>query len=258
MTQTGLSASEADQHGFAFRFGWGLDGLTALAPECDVVVIVDVLRFTTAVSVAVAGGSTVFPYRWATEEAAEYASDRGAMLGRRREDSPISLSPTDLMSLPRGSRIVLPSPNGSTLAFEAQRLGPPFVLAGSLRNAAATAHRALALADGGAIGVIAAGERWPGQTTTLRPSLEDLLGAGAVLTVLDPSGSVSDPGCSPEAAAARAAFVSARPLLDAALAECASGRELARLGFADDVTIAAQLDASNVAAQLVGEAFIAV
>ena len=66
-----LIAEDAAQHGFAFRFGWGAEGLAALAPDCDVIVIVDVLRFTSAVSVAVAGGSIVFPYRWSDDSAAE-------------------------------------------------------------------------------------------------------------------------------------------------------------------------------------------
>ena len=108
-----LIAEDAAQHGFAFRFGWGAEGLMALAPACDVIVIVDVLRFTSAVSVAVAGGSIVFPYRWRDDSAADYANERQAVLAGMREDGPVSLSPTDLISLPRGSRIVLPSPNGS-------------------------------------------------------------------------------------------------------------------------------------------------
>ena len=253
-----LIREDAAQHGFAYRFGWGAEGLEALAVDCDVIVIVDVLRFTTAVSVSIAGGSTVFPYRWHDDSAVHYAAERGAVLGGRREDGPVSLSPTDLMSLPRGSRIVLPSPNGSTLSFRARELGAPFVLAGSLRNAAATAHRAAALADTGPIGVIASGERWPGSSAPLRPSVEDLLGAGAVLAVLDPAGAVAAPACSPEASAARAAFIDARPLLAQHLSACASGRELTRIGFADDVETASQLDASNVAAQLLDDAFVAV
>lgn len=253
-----LIADDADQRGFAFRFGWGAEGLTALAPACDVIVIVDVLRFTSAVSVAVAGGSIVFPYRWRDERAAGYAAERGALLAGRREDGPVSLSPTDLMSLPAGSRIVLPSPNGSTLSFQAHQLGTPFVLAGSLRNAGATARRARSLANGGPVGLIASGERWPGSSAPLRPSIEDLLGAGAVLAALDPSGAVGGPGCSPEADAARAAFISARPRLAEALAGCSSGRELARIGFADDVAAAAELDAADVAAQLIDDAYTAV
>jgi 2-phosphosulfolactate phosphatase len=258
VTHSGLTTADADQQGFAFRFGWGADGLAALAPVCDVIVVVDVLRFTTAVSVAVAGGSTVFPFHRHGNDAVSFAAERGAVLAGRREDGPVSLSPTDLLSLPRGSRIVMPSPDGAALSVRARELGAPFVLAGSLRNAAATAHRARSLADDRAIAVIASGDRWPGSTAQLRPSVEDLLGAGAVLAVLDPAASVSQPGCSPEAAAARSAFVAARPRLADALHSCVSGRELTRIGFADDVECAAQLDAGNVAAQLVEDAYIAV
>ena len=258
MTHGGLAPADADQQGFAFRFAWGGEGLALLTPVCDVVVVVDVLRFTTAVSVAVAGGSTVFPYPWQDDGAVSYAAERGAVLAGRREQGPVSLSPTDLSTLPRGSRIVLPSPNGSTLSFGARELGAPFVLAGSLRNATATARRARSIADDGAIAVIASGERWPGSSAPLRPSVEDLLGAGAVLAALDPSGSVSHPGCSPEAAAARAAFIDAKCRLTDALRSCASGRELTRIGSADDVECSAQLDADDVAAQLVEDAYIAV
>ena len=252
-----LITEDAAQHGFAFRFGWGAEGLAALAPACDVIVIVDVLRFTSAVSIAVTGGSIVFPYPWSDDSAADYAKERRAVLAGMREDGPVSLSPTDLISLPPGSRIVLPSPNGSTLSFQARELGAAFVLAGSLRNADATARRAAALADGGPIGLIASGERWPGSSAPLRPSVEDMLGAGAVLAMLDPAAAVVA-GCSPEADAARAAFIAARPRLADVLATSSSGRELARIGFADDVITSAELDAGDVAAQLVDDAFVAV
>jgi 2-phosphosulfolactate phosphatase len=244
-------AGDLDQHGFAYRFGWGREGLDALAGAADVVVIVDVLRFSSAVSAAVERSAEVLPYPWHDDRASTYAAEHHARLAGRREDGPISLSPTDLLQLRPGDRIVLPSPNGSTLAFEAR--GRAAVLAGSLRNASATATRAREL--GNTIAVIAAGERWPGESS-LRPCVDDLLGAGAVLAALDPSASTSPPGCSPEAAAARAAFVAARPLLGEALADSASGRELARIGFADDVATSAELDVSPVAAQLVGDGFV--
>lgn len=63
------------------------------------------------------------------------------------------------------------------------------------------------------------------------------------------------PACSPEAAAARAAFIDAKPQLVDRLVTSASGRQLARIGFADDVANAAQLDASRVTAQLIDGAF---
>ncbi|MGD9701459.1 MAG: 2-phosphosulfolactate phosphatase [Acidimicrobiia bacterium] len=248
-----------DQDGFAYRFDWGPSGLRSLAPVVDVLVIVDVLRFTTAVSVAVDRGSTVFPYRFADSTAGEYAAERDALLAGRRGDGSWSLSPTELLSLPEGARLVLPSPNGSALAFAARRHGAAHVLAGCLRNASATARRARALATlgSGVIGVTAAGERWRHDIGPVRHAVEDLLGAGAVLAALDPSGSVSAPRCSPEAAAARAAFLDARSLLAESLLECATGRELAERGCADDVEEAAVLDVSSTAALLVGDAFVA-
>lgn len=252
------SAVDASQSGFAYRFDWGPDGLDALAPHCDVVIVVDVLRFTTAVSAAVESGATVYPFRWKDDRAAAYADRRGAELAGRREDGGASLSPTDLLGLRPGARIVLPSPNGSAISFAAAERGVPFVLAGSLRNASATARRAAALAHDGAIGVIAGGERWGTTAGPLRPALEDLLGAGAVLAALDPSAAATAPRCSPEAAAARAAFVDARKDLHDVLRWSVSGRELMARGWADDIATAAQHDAAACAAQLVDGAFIAV
>jgi 2-phosphosulfolactate phosphatase len=247
----------AGQHGFAWRFDWGPDGLRSLAPLAEVIVIVDVLRFTTSVSVAIDAGATVIPFAWDGDGAAALASDRGAVLAGRREDGGASLSPTDLADLSAGTRIVLPSPNGAELAFAARDHGAANVLAGSLRNATATARRARVLAgDHGVVGVIAAGERSPDRAGAVRPAIEDLLGAGAVLAALDPSGAAGPPACSPDAAAARAAFLAARPLLHEALAESASGRQLVARGWADDVGAAAAHDVSRHAAELVEDEFV--
>jgi 2-phosphosulfolactate phosphatase len=244
-------AEYARQHGFAFRFDWGDDGLRCLAPVADVVVIVDVLRFTTAVSAAIEAGATVQPSPWS---------------GR---DASWSLSPGDMLGVEAGTRIVLASPNGGELAIAARRHGSRHVLAGALRNASATARRALELSGAnGVVAVVAAGERWHDDLVEdasrhefsahrpVRPAVEDLLGAGAVLAALDPSGAAGPPACSPEAAAARAAFVAARPLLHDALLQCASGRELIERGLAEDVLAAAALDISEYAAIFVGDEFV--
>jgi 2-phosphosulfolactate phosphatase len=251
VTRTGLVPGDAAQRDFAYRFGWGRAGLASLADGVDVVIVVDILRFTSAVSAAVERGAEVLPYPWGDDGANAYAADHGAVLAGRREEGPISLSPTDLLQLEPGRRIVLPSPDGSTLAFEARNRAT--VLAGSFRNAAATADRARQL--GTSVAVIAAGEHWPDHGG-LRPCVEDLLGAGAILTALDPSASLAPPGCSPEAAAAQAAFMAAKPLLPTTLAAAAAGRELARIGFADDVDTASQVDVSSVAAELVDHVFV--
>ena len=53
-----------EQPGFDPRFDWSAAGAVLLARACPVVVVVDVLRFTTAVEVAVARGAVVVPRRW--------------------------------------------------------------------------------------------------------------------------------------------------------------------------------------------------
>jgi 2-phosphosulfolactate phosphatase len=83
-----------------------------------------------------------------------------------------------------------------------------------------------------------------------------LFAAVAVLASLHPAAAVSAPGCSPEAAAARAAFVAARPRLFEAIAGSASGRELIGRGWADDVATSAALDVTDQAARLVDDAYV--
>jgi len=243
------------QRGFAYRFDWGVDGLEALAHDAAVVVVIDVLRFTTAVCCALEAGATVLPYRWRDDSTAAYAARHRAVLAGRRELGEPSLSPTDLLTIEPGTRLVLPSPNGSTIALRAGELGVPHVLAGSLRNATATAVAARTLAGAAPIVVIAGGERWHTTAGPLRPAVEDLLGAGAVFAALDPAGAVSGARCSPEAAAARAAFIAARPLLYQALCDSASGRELLARGWEDDVATSAAHDVSTLACRLIGPEF---
>ena len=75
---------------------------------------------------------------------------------------------------------------------------------------------------------------------------------------LDPAGAASPPRCSPDAAAARAAFVAARPLVVEHLLESTSGRQLVGWGWTDDVHTSAAYDVTDLAAQLVDGAFVAV
>jgi 2-phosphosulfolactate phosphatase len=200
-------------------------------------VIVDVLSFTTCVAVAAERGARVIPCRWKDARAGELAAERGAALAGPRASGGYSLSPRSLTALPAGARLVLPSPNGSTLALAAAVRGT--VLAGALRNRTAVARRAATA--GGPVAVIAAGERWADHT--LRPCLEDLIGAGALIARL--------PGTrSAEAAAAERLFAAAEGALEALLLECSSGRELLARGFAEDVAMAAALDVSEAAPEL--------
>lgn len=228
-----LPHPEHAQDGYDVRLGWGPWGLAHIAQGVDVVIVVDVLSFTTCVEVAVGRGIDVIPFPWRDERAEERAREAGAVLARKRgEGNGPSLSPVSLGGLPPGTRVLLPSPNGSTLSLQSPA---PTTLAGCLRNARAVAG--VAVAHGRRIAVIAAGEQWP--DGALRPALEDHLGAGVILRHL--------PGSrSPEAEAAVALAEGLGDRLATYVASCASGRELAAGGYARDVEIASALNVSTV------------
>jgi 2-phosphosulfolactate phosphatase len=260
----------ADADGFDLQFEWGPNGLDQLGPRAAGIVIVDVLRFTTAVAVAISRGATVFPYQWADDGAATYAAQHNALLAgvgpQDPEGARWSLSPTDLARLQPGTRLVLPSPNGSALAYRAREHAPHArVLAGCLRNASAVAREAAASLRSGPVAIIAAGEQWARHIRpsserrdafALRPAVEDMLGAGAILRALRVLTGVAPHRVSPEARAAMAAFDEARGDLREWLLASESGRELVARGQCDDVMAAAALDVEAVAPILMGAAFV--
>jgi 2-phosphosulfolactate phosphatase len=119
------------------------------------------------------------------------------------------------------------------------------VFGACLRNASAVAQVAQ---QEGRVAVIAAGERWADRS--LRPAIEDLTGAGAVISGLTGGWSV-------DAELATVAFAHARDHLSRMLSDCDSGRELAQLGFHQDIELAAQLDVSQCVPRLRHGAFVA-
>ncbi|MEV6278631.1 2-phosphosulfolactate phosphatase [Nocardia sp. NPDC051832] len=245
----------AQQARAGVRFDWGSAGARALGPHSAALVVVDVLSFTTTVSVAVDAGTAVLPYPWRDGNAAEFAAAHDAELavGRRAmsEQHPWSLSAAALRRAPVPRRLVLPSPNGS--AISAAVTGIP-VIAACLRNASAVGAWIAGQGWGTEqqpVAVIAAGEHWPGRHG-LRPAVEDWLGAAAVLSAL--AGHGSGP-LSPEALAAQAGYDGIGDVR-AIIRDCASGRELAAGGFGDDVAVAIELETSTVVPVLVDGAFI--
>ena len=224
----------------------------ALASRAAVIVIVDVLSFSTAVDVAVSRGAEVYPFAFDHPEAARQAALRvGAVLAGHR-DTPgngYSLSPASLQTIPAGTRLLLPSPNGSRLAFAASRATrKTAVLAGCLRNARAVVRMARALAGADAIAVIPAGETWP--DGSLRPAIEDLLGAGAIIHHLEGTPE-------PEAQIARDAYRNAGADIDHLVRLSVSGRELTDRGFSGDVDLALEENVSGTAPLLTADAFAA-
>ncbi|WP_210503664.1 2-phosphosulfolactate phosphatase [Nocardioides xinjiangensis] len=242
-----------DQSTYRLRMEWGPTGAEAV--PADFAVVVDVLSFTTTLSVAIERGIEVFPFRWRDARAAEHAMRHGATLavGRfealsRGDARHVSLSPASLAEVEGVERLVLPSPNGSTIAFALAESGAQ-VVGACLRNAGAVARwLAPKVAEGASVVVVPAGERW--YDDTLRPAVDDLWGAGAVLAALDRE---AEAEASPEARTAMAGWHAA--VLPFDLLHCAGGRELAEAGFVADVEIAAQHDVSEVVPVLVGESF---
>ncbi len=254
------SVTEPTPHAQAshrIRFDWGPQG--AQQVPADIAVVVDVLSFTTALTIAVERGIEVFPHPVYDTSAKELAFRHGAALAVRRFEAlslrdarHISLSPVSLMKATGVDRLVLPSPNGSRISADYAESGAA-VIGACLRNAgAAASHIAERLGPRGTVVVIAAGEQWP--DGSLRPAAEDLWGAGAVLTGL--ATALGDDLLSPEAHIAANAFTAVRPRLAEQMNACASGRELAERGFAQDVEIAAEYAVSPAVPHLVGASFI--
>lgn len=229
------------------RLEWGLAGALHAAEGVAAAVVIDVLSFSTAVSVALERGATVWPHP-SPSGAAERAGELDAVLaGPRVLDGPPSLSPASLLALEPGARLLLTSPNGGRISH-ALHAHPCAVFVAGLRNAVAVADGVLAACAERTAGrdpvvlLVPAGERWP--DGSMRVAYEDLIGAGALASALvnaDPLVRLS-----PEAEAADAAYRSRRPL-----SETASGQELLARGFAADVELAEQVGAGGVVPLLV-------
>lgn len=232
------------QKAWTCRCEWGPGAITALGPA-DVTIVVDVFSFTTCVDIAVSRGAEILPYPWDDPSAADFARAQEAELAGRRRQAQYSLAPESYLEAPIGLRCVLPSPNGARVALAAARTAS-VLLAGSLRNARAVAEAAQQF--GSSFNIIPAGERW--RDGSLRPALEDWLGAGAILRWL--------PGSrSPEADSAVALFECHRDNLVATLDQCGSGRELEERGHEKDKFIAGELNISSCVARFNGIAFVA-
>lgn len=212
-----MSKSAFDQSTYQVRLEWGVDGLARLDPA-DVVVVVDVLRFS----------STVIQ---ALEDGVETAMDASAHA--------ISL-------------------NGAAVAEAAAATGATVLLAGLRNPAAvADAVMAIqhARAARTSIAVIAAGELTSREAgASLRFAVEDHLGAGAVVDAL---GALGIDHTAPEAAAAAESFRALRGAVRHLLTASGSGQELLERGARDEVLAASAVDAASVVPVLRDRTFVA-
>lgn len=109
------------QHAYLIRLEWGADGAQASAG--DIAVVVDVLSFSTSVCIAVERGMRVYPYVWKDQRSQLFAEQHDAVLALGRLEAAKSegccaptLSPAHLLECEPVPRLVLPSPNGSTIS----------------------------------------------------------------------------------------------------------------------------------------------
>ena len=232
-----------DQSEFDVRCEWGEQGALHLAPISDAIIIVDVLSFSTCVSVATVRGAEILPYDSREKSATEFARSMGADLAGVRGQSRYSLSPATFADIPAGVRVVLAGINGSRLSLLTGRTA---TLAGSIRNARAVAEAALRL--GRKIAVVPAGERWK-EGGALRVAVEDLIGAGAIIRHLRVS-------LSPEAGVAMSVFQSVEHRLLSVLTQCSSGKELVAMGFEQDIRLCADIDVDDCAPILKDGAYV--
>jgi len=235
------------QGAYSVRMEWGPIGAQACA--ADVSLVVDVLSFSTSVTIATERGMHVFPCPWKDSRAYAFAEQHDAVLavGRleaSRLDGAIlpSLSPARLLEATPVPRLVLPSPNGSAITSVLRDSGS-VVAIGCLRNArVASTWAAEQIAAGRTVAIIAAGERWDADDS-LRPCMEDQLGAGAIASHLLAAGHTLS--FSPEAIASARLFDAMAADLAEVLHDCVGGRELTARGFLADVEAASALDASS-------------
>ena len=210
-----MPTSPFDQSDYQVRCEWGVPGLSRLAPA-DVVIVVDVLRFSTTVIGAVERGET-----YALDAAAHAVSINGAAVVEAAAD-------TGAIVLLGGLR------NASAVAGA--------VYAEQERRGGRTS-----------IAVIAAGELAGRDLgAALRFAVEDQLGAGAIIDAL---AALGIDHASPEAAVACESFRALRRAATHLLTASGSGRELSALGRGADVAAAASVDAASVVPVLRDGAF---
>lgn len=230
-----------DQSPFQCRMDWGPKGTYEAASRNDIIIIVDVLSFSSTVVSALHHGAIIYPFPMEGDVNTFGASIGAEVLFDRREgrklDRP-SLSPVSFNQTHKDKKFVLCSPNGATCTKLSGKV--PALLIGSLLNAYAVAKVANELQKRTKVNitVIACGERWDNvkeNEDKLRPCIEDYLGAGAILNFLHGTKS-------PESKVCVAAFQNSRDQLEELIWESGSGKELRGKNFSKDIRHSSRLD----------------
>lgn len=218
----------------------GPEGLDGALRRGDIAVIVDVLRFSSAATTAVANGFTVLP----RSRPYEGEPTQGGVRTTGRTAIPrYSLSPLDYLDPKDPGNVVLVSPNGAFLAEKVGEKDTAFL--GCFLNGRALARivSALAVREGRGITLVAAGEIEEDRTDGVRIprfAVEDWLGCGHILYE-------SRMALSVEADVCRRAYEACRADLKDVILGSLSGRYLEGRGKACDVSHCVQRDIYDVA-----------
>ena len=229
---------------------WGVDGMRYALQRNNLTVVVDTLRFSTAVVTAVVNGFTVYPVD-DRESGVKLASSIGANVAGKPGEAKYTISPHTYLNSEheQNKNVVLFSPNGaacSALVGSGQE-----ALVACLLNARAIGKYITTLARQVRIGVtliaageqraIDTGERIVYEKRNSYPvfAIEDYLACGAIIHY-------SKLVKSAEARVCEFAFNCAKDVIKDLLLESFSGLYLVQHGLRDDVTHAANLNLYDV------------
>jgi 2-phosphosulfolactate phosphatase len=87
-----------NQSEFQLRCEWGFQGVAQLAPISDVIIIVDILSFSTSVEIATNNDAIIFPYQWRDESALDYAKLVNATFSPVQDELPAVPLPREQLS----------------------------------------------------------------------------------------------------------------------------------------------------------------
>lgn len=244
-----------DQSPYECKVEWGRRGAREAAERGDIAIIVDVLSFSSTVVSALSYGAILYPYppdldgkRYAEKVGAEFILGRSEAAKAGRP----TLAPVSFNHEHFNKKYVLTSLNGAFCTWIASKV--PALLIGSLLNADSVANAAhqLQKETKANITVIPCGEQWGDireHEDSLRPAMEDYLGAGAILSYLEGKKS-------PEAELCRISFQHSKQNIEDMIWDCGSGRELREKGFESDVKHCSHLNAYRTVPILSKDHFI--
>jgi len=232
------------------KLDWNIEGLQFALKEKNIIVIVDTLRFSSAVTTAIANGFTIYPVS-NEEKGKEFAKSIGAEMSGRSEIAKYSLSPQSFLKTSDNKKVVLYSPNGARCAELIK--GKDIAYIGCLLNAKAVGKQVTKISKktNRNVTIIAAGEKRGielGERIEYFKdkkgfqkvfAVEDYLGAGAIISYINlPK--------TPEAEVCELAFNSSKNKLEKLLLESFSGKYLVQTKRKGDVEWSTQLNYYNV------------